>query len=161
MPRAAATQQPKTSPPKAAPPLPPNPEIHYHVNVNAITWAIRIGVDWLNLPMLEAQAAFHTLQTEYQRAAKLLNERAMDRSEHFHCFMAGTEGACKLGTLYSSRPMFIDNAYKAPPGGHKNLLTGQITPEGLYVQVRICSERCHALYQAKLIQERRDRELGK
>jgi hypothetical protein len=137
-------------------------EVTFHPTAAPATttkWGITIDVDWTTLEITAAQNAYSMLQREYEKAGRILNSRTT-RHElgQFYCFMAGSPGACKIGVAHTGRPCFIDNARKAPKGGYKDPRTDQVTPEGLFVPVEICSERCYQLYNALLIAERRERE---
>jgi hypothetical protein len=112
---------------------------------------------WEGLPMQQAQDAYRLLQDHYQKAGKILNERMHPKTEQFYCFMGGSPGACPLGKIYEGKPVFRDLAYRAPKGGYKNPITGVLITEGLDVPVSICSERCFHLYNALLIEQRRER----
>lgn len=121
-------------------------------------YSISINVDWENMPLQEARNFYEALSKEYEKAGRILNERATTRQpDQFNCFMAGKPGCCKIGTAHTGRPRFIDLSYKAPKGGYKDLLTNQHTPEGLTVPVNICSELCFHRYNEILIAERRER----
>jgi hypothetical protein len=119
------------------------------VLVETETIAISVTVPWDTLPILEAQQWYEKLKREFERAGTILNARLCAQTlDSFVCFMAGTEGACKAGVVHKGRPAGID--YQ-----HKDEKTGLLQP------AMICSERCWVLYQAKLIAERRDRELAR
>lgn len=123
-----------------------------------VPYTIHIFVDWENMPLQEARNYYERLSKEYEKAGRILNERATTRQpDQFNCFMAGKPGCCKIGTAHTGRPRFIDLSYKAPKGGYKDLLTNQHTPEGLTVPVNICSELCFHRYNEILIAERRER----
>ena len=110
---------------------------------------VRVEVPWNTMPMLEAQKWYAKLKDEFEKAGAILNARSCaEHEEGYICFMAGKEGACKKGVIRTGRPAGIDSS-------HKNPKTGLMEP------VRICSERCWILYQGMLIQERRERELGR
>ena len=143
------------------PPLPPENKtatVAVDTARPVTAYAIMVNVDWQNLPLQLARTAYEQLSKEYETAGKILNERATTKvGEQFSCFMAGRPGCCILGKAYSGMPRFTDLAYKAPRGGHKDLLTGQITPEGLAVRVDLCSETCYHRYNELKIAERRAR----
>jgi hypothetical protein len=110
---------------------------------------IDVTVPWESLEILEAQQWYAILKKEFERAGAILNARLCAQTQDsFVCFMAGTEGACKAGVIHKGRPAGID--YQ-----HKDSKTGLLQP------AMICSERCWVLYQAKLISERRERELAR
>lgn len=116
---------------------------------NGVADLIEINVPWHTIPMLEGQKWYAKLREEFEKAGAILNARSCaEREEGYVCFMAGREGACKKGVVRTGRPAGIDSS-------HKNPKTGLLEP------VRICSERCWILYQGQLIQERRERELGR
>lgn len=150
MPRTATAKKPKEEIPPAVPGITaPVPE----------RWVIHIEVDWQNLPMPQAQEAYAFLQKAHQDAGKILNARSSpQKAEQWRCFMAGTPGACELGKIYDTRPVFEDRSRVAPKGGHHDPVTGDYTAPGLAVPVKICSERCYHIYNALLIAERRERE---
>jgi hypothetical protein len=154
--RVAALQKLRQKEPEIPPPpielepAPQTPEVAAHLRKHerlSEAPTVKINVPWETLDILEAQRWYAVVRAEFERAGTILNaRRCAENLDSFVCFMAGEEGACKPGIVHKGRPIGIDYA-------HKNPKTGLLEP------AMICSERCWVLYQAKMIAERREREL--
>lgn len=110
---------------------------------------LHVGVDWAKVDLLEGQQLYAKLKAEFERAGQILNARAtMANDKEWLCFMAGREGCCPPKILRTGLPRSTDFSSKDPR-------TGLLRP------ARLCSEVCYLRYQQQLIDERKQRELGK
>ncbi len=104
----------------------------------AAPWEITIDVNWKELPMQDAQAAYAQLRKEFEKAGSILNARSMPAPGTYKCFM------CKQ--THVGQPRGTDYSYI-------NADTGLMEP------VLICGELCWIRYQELRIKERREREM--
>jgi len=101
---------------------------------------ITIEVDWEHIPMNEGQQFYAHLKSEFENAGKILNARSMQRTSGYDCFMCGKH--------FEGQPKYTDHSYKDPT-------------TGLVPTIYCCGEHCVILFNAKVIQERHQRELAR
>ena len=116
----------------------PNGDVTSYRDSAGSRWNIEIDVDWQSLPMEHAQTAYAELRKEFEKAGRILNERAMPTPGNYTCFI------CKK--THAGDPRGTDYSY--------------INPEtGLMEPILICGELCWLRYQEFRIGKRREAQM--
>lgn len=110
------------------------PTVHPLDQVIAIeSPAIRVSIDWQNIPMPEGESFYAILKNEYEKAGRILNARHNAEMNGYDCFMCHKH--------FSGRPGMTDLSYQDPK-------------TGLFPRVDLCGELCVVNYHKMRIDMR-------
>jgi hypothetical protein len=68
--------------------------------------AIRVSIDWQNIPISEGQSFYAILKNEFEKAGRILNSRLMAEQDGFTCKMCGKH--------FQGRPGMTDLSWQDP-----------------------------------------------
>ena len=100
--------------------------------------AIRVSIDWQNIPIAQGESFYAILKNEFEKAGKILNGRHSAEQDGYTCFMCHKH--------YAGRPGMTDLSYQDPK-------------TGLFPRVDLCGELCVVNYHKLRIDMRTAKHL--